>query len=179
MSRFTWMGPLPCQHTREKPVSGSFMVISLLFWQSVLIRAFLCLLWKLLTSRDKSCWSRLIPDSIQISQSRKICKMCLVAPSLQTFPTSQLQWAGSGRKDLLVKRHHYIWELYIEAFFCMIFQTFDLSLVRTVFWHRPRRVWLRVMSRACSMHIPIITAVARGDFGAGRCKTKGSVWGAL
>jgi hypothetical protein len=48
------------------------------------------------------------PDNIQISQSRKICAMCLVAPSLQTFPTSQLQWAGSGRKDLLVKRHHYI-----------------------------------------------------------------------
>lgn len=73
------------------------------------------------------------PDNIQISQSRKICAMCLVAPSLQTFPTSQLQWAGSGRKDLLVKRHHYIWELYIEACFCMIFQTFDLPLVQSVF----------------------------------------------
>jgi hypothetical protein len=42
--------------------------------------------------------------------------MCLVGPSLQTFPTSELQWAGSGRKYLLVKRHHYIRELYIEAF---------------------------------------------------------------
>ncbi len=119
------------------------------------------------------------PDNIQISRSRKICAMCLVAPSLQTFPTSQLQWAGSGRKDLLVKRHHYIWELYIEACFCMIFQTFDLSSVQAVFRHRPRRVWLRVMFRTCSMHISIITAVARGNFGAGSCKTKGGVWGAL